>query len=78
MSTVAQAKRWHLLKRFLQFVGFLVVLSVVLFLTGPQVGAVVDGLTPPRLRAVDTTLTPQRLQQNWPLEVSQTFHSSGS
>ena len=73
MSTIAEAKRWLLLKRLMQLLLVAAFLALVLLL--PRIGAVLDALTPPRLPALDTTSTPKRLEQNWPVEVSQRFHS---
>ena len=76
MSTVAQAKRWLLVKRFsllLLTAGFL-----VLVVQYPRIGAILDDLTPPRLPALTAAarIEAGRLEQNWPLEVSHQFHST--
>jgi hypothetical protein len=75
MSTVAQAKRWLLVKRFtilLLIAGFL-----MLVVQYPRIGAVLDGLTAPQLPVLTASAKTEavRLDQNWPLELSQQFHS---
>ncbi len=53
-------------------VGFL-----VLVVQYPRIGIVLDDLTPPRLPALSAAAKTEavRLEQNWPVEVSQKFHS---
>jgi hypothetical protein len=74
MSTVAQAKRWLLVKRFTLLL--VIAAFLILVVQYPRIGAVIDGLTPPRLPALTASATtePVRLEQNWPLELSQQFH----
>jgi len=76
MSTVVQAKRWLLVRRFLLLL--LVAAFLVLVVQYPRIGTVLDDLTPPRLPALTAAarMEPARLEQNWPLELSQQFHST--
>ncbi len=75
MSTVAQAQRWLLVKRLLLLL--LVAALLVLVVQYPRIGMVLDDLTPPRLPALSAAAKKEavRLQQNWPLGISQRFHS---
>ena len=75
MSTVAQAKRWLLVKRFT--ILLLIAAFSMLVVQYPRIGAVLDGLTAPQLPALTASATTEavRLDQNWPLEISQQFHS---
>jgi hypothetical protein len=76
MSTVAQATRWLLAKRIALLL--LVAAFLVLVVQYPRIGAVLDGLTPPRLPVLDASAktTAARLEQNWPLALSEQFHST--
>jgi hypothetical protein len=75
MSTVVQAQRWLLVKRLLWLLPVAAVLTLVV--QYPRIGIVLDDLTPPRLPALSAAAKKEavRLEQNWPLEVSQKFHS---
>ena len=76
MSTVAQAKRWLLVKRFT--ILLLIAAFLMLVVQYPRIGAVLDGLTPPQLPALAASAKTEavRLEQNWPVELSQQFHST--
>lgn len=75
MSTVAQAQRTLRWKRFARLL--LVAAFLALVVRYPRIGVVLDDLSPPDLPALAPTATKDavRLEQNWPLEVSQQFHS---
>jgi len=75
MSTVAQAKRWLLVKRFT--ILLVVAAFLMLVVQYPRIGAVLDGLTAPQLPVLTAAAKTEavRLDQNWAPELSQQFHS---
>lgn len=75
MNGIKDTLWWPWLKYAALLAAAIIIVAVVTFLTGPKVGAIVEGLTPPALRSVDVEPDPKALNQNWPKEVSQRFHS---
>ena len=75
MTTVAQAKRWLLVKRFT--ILLVVAAFLMLVVQYPRIGAVLDGLTAPQLPVLTAAAKTEavRLDQNWAPELSQQFHS---
>lgn len=74
MTTVNQAKRAQLISRIIWLASIIAIVLFLSFITGPKIGAIVDGLTPPNLPVTKKVSKRIWLDQNWDQTVSEKFH----
>jgi hypothetical protein len=75
MSTLARAIRRQWWRRILCLLVIVGVVALIVFLTGPKVGAIVEALTPPRLPApIAVTRQIWRGDQSWSNDQADHFH----
>lgn len=74
MTTIREGKRHQFITRLTWLVAIILIIALISFLTGPKVGAVIEGLTPPQLPRITRAADRVWLEQNWDRELRQKYH----
>jgi hypothetical protein len=75
MSTLAYAVRHQWRRRILILLVIVALIFLVGFLTGPQIGGIIEALTPPRLPApIAVSQQVWRGDQSWTIDQAEKFH----